>query len=59
MMSGINSKGLTMLNIENIIPYIPSINMSVTSGFFINLFEFKINTRSEYFVELKNIPLGY
>ena len=43
-----------MLNIQKVIPHIPSINMSVTSEFFTNLFEFKITVNSEYFVELNN-----
>lgn len=43
-----------MPNIENIIPHIPSIHMSVTSEFFVDLFEFKIKIKTEYFIEHKN-----
>lgn len=52
-MSG-EKNGFTMLNIENIIPHIPSVNINATADFFINLFEFKINVKTDYFIELKN-----
>ena len=43
-----------MINIEKMIPHIPSVNMNHTTDFFIDLFEFKLNTKTDYFVELTN-----
>ena len=43
-----------MINIENVISHIPSVNLSITADFFIKLFEFKIKVKSDYYIELKN-----
>lgn len=43
-----------MINIEKIIPHIPSKNLKVTQEFFVANFEFIAVVETEYFIELKN-----
>jgi len=43
-----------MINIEKIIPHIPSNNLKVTQAFFVANFEFIAIVGTEYYIELKN-----